>query len=146
MFFLGRWDNFSYKSESTLLCVLNLLQGIVPSEFKKPKISWSNKMQQGPFWWKVKPMLNVSDLTGEENGLIFSLLGLLIKLPHQYHLQIRFHLPARLGHTEDEHLLCLCFGCGERSCPSLSLIKARGKTSSLWGSVICGGVFFLMLW
>lgn len=45
-------------------------------------------------------MLNVSDLTGEKNGLIFSLLGLLIKLPHQYHLQIRFHLPAGLGHTE----------------------------------------------
>lgn len=48
-------------------------------------------------------MLNVSDLAGEENGLIFSLLGLLIKLPHQYHLQIRFHLPAGLGHTEDEN-------------------------------------------
>lgn len=52
-------------------------------------------------------MLNVSDLTGEENGLIFSLLGLLIKLPHQYHLQIRFHLPAGLGHGEDENLLRL---------------------------------------
>lgn len=83
-------------------------------------------MQQGPFWAKVKPMLNVSDLTGEENGLIFSLLGLLIKLPHQYLLQIRFHLPAGLGHTEDENLLCLCFGCEERSCPALSLIKERG--------------------
>lgn len=70
-------------------------------------------------------MLNVSDLTAEENGLIFSLLGVLIKLPHQYHLQIRFHLPAGLGHTQDEHL-CLCFVCEERSCPAPSLMKERG--------------------
>lgn len=81
-------------------------------------------MQQGPFWWKVKPMLNVFDLTGEENGLIFSLLGVLIKLPHQYHLQIRFHLAAGLGHTQDENLCLFCLW--GKKLPSSKLDKGKG--------------------
>lgn len=83
-------------------------------------------------------MLNVSDLTAEENGLIFSLLGLLIKLAHQYHLQIRFHLPAGLGHTQDENL-CLWFVCEERSS---KLDKAKGVTLiCVEFSDVVGGVF-----